>query len=1016
MKKIIVILVVSLFCLNSFSQSTIAEVRAMEVGAVVTVTGIVINGDELGVIRYIQDETGGIGIYPGTGSVAFTPNRGDEVTVTGTIAEYASLLEIDLLTSVTVNSTDNTLPEPVVLTPSQIEESYEGMLVRIEEALFENPGGTFAGNSNYTLLSNGQSFLIRINPNSNIVGEVIPAAANVVAIVSQYSWGSPTEGYQLLPRDMNDLEVLSILSITSLPEQSNITTTGFTLSWTTNDTSLTRLDYGLTEDLELGTIGHDDYVAEHSVDLTGLEAGTVYFAKAYSILADDTASTAIKVFTTVSNSSGEMKVYFTQSIDPSVSSGETAVSAINTIEDTIISYIDMAQQTLDIIIYDVESEPIVEAINNAYDRGVAIRYITDSVPDVETNPVLENLNPGIPVLKGNTAAIMHDKFIIIDREDEQNCWVMTGSTNHTHANLGWDFNNMICIQDMSLASAFLMEFNEMWGADGMTPDPGNALFGSAKKDNTPHNFIIGGSPVELYFSPSDHTTTAIINALETSEYDLEFAMMVFTENGLGSAVNDAFDAGVNVRGIIDYVEYTGDEFDYLLGNGIDVLDYQNPDGTSWPDGPVFHHKYAIVDFNSPDSDPIVVTGSHNWSASAESSNDENTLIIHDSIVANLFHQEFSQRFIDQLTPVPFDDMDSTIIGQDVLIDVLSNDFVHFQIENTAIELTEQPNHGVASIVNDSIYYEPETEFSGYDTLTYQLCNADFEGYCNTAICVIKVQLVEIFALDDNVSISMDTSSTLFPLTNDYGTADDEFLLTIIEQGQHGIAQVLNDTSFMYIPEDGYYGGDTLKYQICYLSLPELCDEANMNIVIEPILPVANMDTITTDMNHAVSANVLFNDENDAEFNLVVSIEEEASHGASSVSDSMLTYTPETDYWGLDTVHYRISKADDAEVYDIGYLVINVVYVESVNENENIKGVKIFPNPNNGFFDIELMLKSSEEINVEITNVSGKLVYKTKKSVQTGKNVIPVNLNNHTGIYLLKIFTSESVNKQKIILK
>ncbi|NNE54920.1 MAG: T9SS type A sorting domain-containing protein, partial [Flavobacteriales bacterium] len=35
-----------------------------------------------------------------------------------------------------------------------------------------------------------------------------------------------------------------------------------------------------------------------------------------------------------------------------------------------------------------------------------------------------------------------------------------------------------------------------------------------------------------------------------------------------------------------------------------------------------------------------ITGSHNWSNSAESFNDENTLIIHDERIANIYYQEF----------------------------------------------------------------------------------------------------------------------------------------------------------------------------------------------------------------------------------------------------------------------------------------------------------------------------------------------------------------------------------------
>ena len=50
------IIICFLFSITSTAQ-TIAEARAMGVGATVTVSGIVTNGEELGDIRYIEDAT-----------------------------------------------------------------------------------------------------------------------------------------------------------------------------------------------------------------------------------------------------------------------------------------------------------------------------------------------------------------------------------------------------------------------------------------------------------------------------------------------------------------------------------------------------------------------------------------------------------------------------------------------------------------------------------------------------------------------------------------------------------------------------------------------------------------------------------------------------------------------------------------------------------------------------------------------------------------------------------------------
>ena len=94
----------------------------------------------------------------------------------------------------------------------------------------------------------------------------------------------------------------------------------------------------------------------------------------------------------------------------------------------------------------------------------------------------------------------------------------------------------------------------------------------------------------------------------------------------------------DIRGIIDNINDTGSEYQRLSGFA-EMFDYK-------AQGKSLHHKYGIVDAVTTTSDPIVVTGSHNWSRSANEKNDENTLIIHDVFIANQFMQEFKSRYND----------------------------------------------------------------------------------------------------------------------------------------------------------------------------------------------------------------------------------------------------------------------------------------------------------------------------------------------------------------------------------
>ncbi|MEY3442594.1 MAG: hypothetical protein RLZZ519_875, partial [Bacteroidota bacterium] len=62
---------------------------------------------------------------------------------------------------------------------------------------------------------------------------------------------------------------------------------------------------------------------------------------------------------------------------------------------------------------------------------------------------------------------------------------------------------------------------------------------------------------------------------------------------------------------------------------------------------LLHQKYLIVDQSDFQSDPLVLTGSHNWSNNGNNKNDENTVIVHNLILANQYYQEFMGRWCER---------------------------------------------------------------------------------------------------------------------------------------------------------------------------------------------------------------------------------------------------------------------------------------------------------------------------------------------------------------------------------
>jgi phosphatidylserine/phosphatidylglycerophosphate/cardiolipin synthase-like enzyme len=270
------------------------------------------------------------------------------------------------------------------------------------------------------------------------------------------------------------------------------------------------------------------------------------------------------------------------------------------------------------------------------------------------------------------SGLMHHKFVVIDGRQ-----VVTGSANFTTSDIHGDFtnpdttgnaNNLLVIDSTDLAALFVEEFNRMWG-DG----PGgqlNSEFGVQKQPfRLPQDVRIGDTRLEVMFSPvnrktpyENSTNGVIIRALQTARQQVDLALFVFSEQAIADALEVDHNRGVAVRALID----PGFAFrDY--SEGLDLLGVISPrknckvekDNHAWtrpvktvgiPNlarGDKLHHKFGLVDAQT------VITGSHNWSPTANFTNDETLLVIHNNpTVAAHYAREFDRLFADAFLGVP----------------------------------------------------------------------------------------------------------------------------------------------------------------------------------------------------------------------------------------------------------------------------------------------------------------------------------------------------------------------------
>jgi phosphatidylserine/phosphatidylglycerophosphate/cardiolipin synthase-like enzyme len=355
----------------------------------------------------------------------------------------------------------------------------------------------------------------------------------------------------------------------------------------------------------------------------------------------------------------KIKCYFNKPVDTTVSTGVKAAYLNNCIADTLAVYLSRAKYSIDICIYDFEktiawdtttidrtidtvfAPKVAAAIDSAYAHGLKVRLIFDSG---NANTGLTLLDTGIHTMgspQGSAYSIMHNKLVIIDAGSPNpgDPIVWTGCLNWYYEQWNWDYNNVIIFQDSALASAYTAEFNMMWGDTGVNKNWATSKFGQFKTDLGMHNFYIDGNLVELYFSPSDGTDSHIQSTIASADKDLYFGQFTFTETTDASDIIIKQDSGLNVYGIQDNTSegyYPIEHFPGSLGTHYKIY-------SEFPDS-LYHNKMLIVDPSDTCSDPLVLTGSHNWSSSANTKNDENTVIVHNASIANQYLQYFKGSF------------------------------------------------------------------------------------------------------------------------------------------------------------------------------------------------------------------------------------------------------------------------------------------------------------------------------------------------------------------------------------
>jgi hypothetical protein len=276
---------------------TVKAARALGPGSTVTVRAVVLNGSEMGNIRYIQDSEAGLALYaqptklPGFGEL----RAGDSIQVTGQLKAYNGLLEMDPVASVHKLASGlrlHAVQVPVAEATSAFIEANESRLLEIKGVTrLLTPAGTaistLVGNANY-LLDGMAGTLVRILAASSGPDGLVDLTPpinepfDVRGVLSQYA-PSGTGGYQLLPRLATDLiRGGGRPRLTEEPVPVNVSPTSFTVVYSTLNPGDTRVRYGLDAKQLKDARLDPTLTTHHSLTLSDLIPGTTYYVEVSS--------------------------------------------------------------------------------------------------------------------------------------------------------------------------------------------------------------------------------------------------------------------------------------------------------------------------------------------------------------------------------------------------------------------------------------------------------------------------------------------------------------------------------------------------------------------------------------------------------------------------------------------------------------------------------------------------------------------------------------------------------------
>jgi PKD repeat protein len=213
-------------------------------------------------------------------------------------------------------------------------------------------------------------------------------------------------------------------------------------------------------------------------------------------------------------------------------------------------------------------------------------------------------------------------------------------------------------------------------------------------------------------------------------------------------------------------------------------------------------------------------------------------------------------------------------------------------------LSSQPQNGQIQINASSAVYTPNPNFNGVDTFAYFATNSD--GNSNIGSIVATITQIDDQPQTSDIAATTNEDEAIDIAMNLTELDGDNVVFTIIENPSNGTVSFAG-TIATYSPNQNWYGTDTFTFQVEDSNARKILNSATATITVNSVNDAPEVTNVNA------SVNSLADVEGDE---LTFSIVNDVSNGSTSLSGSIVTYTPNANYNGTDTFTY---KANDGQL-------------------------------------------------------------------------------------------------------